>query len=264
MPTRPGPQDNTFGLALWGKAALAGCSMTSLACKSSMWEILLRYVDMRCAVASSAIALVPLLCAAQASYADAPTGIVIAMTGSSDPPLSVMGEIPANTAFQLKPDTQLTFLHYGSCKLVTVLGGSLTLATTDYQVGGEVESTADAPCPRTVTLAAAGEGGRNSGAFISRGLPLPPHWPVSPDIVFIGGHAQDVSSAAIVTGDGRTVLQLDLAGGRGRVPPRSPPLHANARYTLRLTLRDRAGPLEIVFIAAPRNGAAVPVVLHVE
>ncbi len=134
---------------------------------------------MRCAVASSAIALVPLLCAAQASYADAPTGIVIAMTGSSDPPLSVMGEIPANTAFQYEAR------HPAHLSTLRQLAGSsqysvatLTLATTDYQVGGAGREHGGmrgirAPSLLPLPVKAAATAVRSSPAAYR----CPPHWP---------------------------------------------------------------------------------------
>ena len=71
--------------------------------------------------------------------AEPPPGIVMAIAGETDPPLSAMAEIPANTLIVLQPRTKLTFLHYSRCKLVTVTGGTLTLTRADYKEDGRVE-----------------------------------------------------------------------------------------------------------------------------
>src|SRR5947209_6720167 len=56
-----------------------------------------------------------------------PAGMVMSVSGSVTPALAAMSEIPADTPLRLAEDAELTFLHYGRCKLVTVTGGTVNL-----------------------------------------------------------------------------------------------------------------------------------------
>ena len=131
------------------------------------------------------------------AWADGPAGIVMEISGETNPPLSEMAEIPANIPVQLQPATKLTFLHYARCKLVTVIGGTLTLTRADYAEVGKVENETDGPCPHVYSLSDSGGQGHGSGGIISRGVETAPHWPASPEIVFTGARANAVAAAEI-------------------------------------------------------------------
>ena len=213
----------------------------------------------------SLTAAAALLAAGAAGAADSPAGIVMAMTGDSDPPLSIMAEIPAGIPLQLKADASLTFLHYGRCKLVTVVGGKLVLQAGDYNADGKVASESDAPCPRVVALSDAGSGGRTAGGFVARGIAMPPpRWPTAPQIAFTGPRAGAVSDATILGEDRQPVLRLDIAPGRGRLPSGAGALKADGHYTLRLALRDRPDPVDIPFATAASTAAGMLIVLRLD
>ena len=202
-----------------------------------------------------------------AGHAEGPAGIVMAMTGDSNPPLSVMAEIPAGLSVQLKPETKLTFLHYGRCKLVTVVGGTLVLQAANYKSGGTVADETDAPCPQVFELSNAGSAGRTTGGIVARGISLPPRWPANAQFVFTGRRAAAVTEATILTDNRQPVLRLDVGSGWGKPPAGATPLQPNARYTLLLTLRDQAQPIDMAFTAAgpAPNGTppiGTPVVLR--
>jgi hypothetical protein len=212
----------------------------------------------------SLVAGLALLLINAAGHAEGPAGIVMAMTGDSNPPLSVMAEIPAGLPLQLKPDAKLTFLHYGRCKLVTVVGGTLMLQAADYRAGGTVASESDAPCPRVFELADPGGAGRTTGGIVARGITLPPRWPANPQIVFTGPRAAIVSGATILGDNRQPVLRLDVAAGRGSPPPGAAPLRADGHYTLRLTLRDQREPADIPFTVAGSTEAGTLIVLRLD
>src|SRR3981189_3684479 len=77
-----------------------------------------------------------------------PAGMVIKVTGETAPDLPARTEIPANTAIRLGSEVELTFLHYGKCKLIKVAGGTLELSKRHFTTDGQGESEAPRPCPR--------------------------------------------------------------------------------------------------------------------
>lgn len=210
----------------------------------------------------SLVAGLVLLSINAAGHAEGPAGIVMAMTGDSNPPLSVMAEIPAGLPLQLKPETKLTFLHYGRCKLVTVVGGTLVLQAADYKSGGTVAGETDAPCPQMFELSNAGSAGRTTGGIVARGISLPPRWPANPQLVFTGPRAAAVTGATILAENRQPVLRLDVGPGWGKPPAGATPLQPNAHYTLLLTLRDRPQPIDIPFTAAGPAPIGTPIVLR--
>jgi hypothetical protein len=205
------------------------------------------------------------LLAALPARADAPAGIVMDLAGETSPALAGMAEIPANTLVQLQPSTKLTFLHYARCKLVTVIGGTVTLTRADYKADGKVENEADGPCPRVYSLTDTGGQGRSSGGIISRGLSMAPRWPASPQIAFTGARASTITGAAIVAdGPAGQPLQLAITGAWAKLPQGAPPLQRDGHYTLRLTMSDRHDPVDTPFIAAAPSDAGALVVMRVD
>ena len=142
------------------------------------------------------LVLVALL-SAPAAATETPAGIVMEISGQTAPPLSDMAEIPANVPFQLASNTRLTFLHYGRCKLVTVMGGTLALTRSDYKEDGKVESETDGPCPHVYALPDNADG-HGSGGTVFRGAATAPHWPANPQILFAGARAPAVAAAEIL------------------------------------------------------------------
>ena len=135
----------------------------------------------------------------------APAGIVMAMNGASEPPLSPMTEITANAPVRLEAGSKLTFLEYGRCKLVTVTGGVLTLTPSGYNTDGHVDGEADSPCPQTYSLASSGPGtgAPTTAALVMRGGAGPPHWPVNAQLLLTGSRsvAEIRKKPKVVTGE---------------------------------------------------------------
>jgi hypothetical protein len=196
--------------------------------------------------------------------AEAPAGIVMAITGDTDPKLSAMAEIPANTPVALPPGTQLTFLHYARCKLVTVSGGTVTLSRADYRVEGKIDSEKDGPCPRVYAINSSG--GHNTGGIVARGMDLPPHWPVNPEIIFSGARAGAVTEATIFAEGNfdKPLVRLDLTGWRAREPADAARMTADRHYVLRLTMRDLREPVDVAFIGRTATGSAPLVIVRID
>jgi len=204
------------------------------------------------------------LLAAAPAWAE-PAGIVMAIAGESDPKLSAMEEIPANTPVTLTPTTRLIFLHYSRCKLVSVTGGTVALSRADYKVDGAIDSEKDGPCPRVYALGSGGEG-HSTGGIVSRGLGGPPRWPVNPEFIFSGPRAGAVTTAAIFA-EGKLdkpVMSLQLNGWRASEPADAPKMAADAHYVLRLTMRDLGQPVDVPFVGTVSSGPAALVVVRVD
>jgi hypothetical protein len=191
---------------------------------------------------------VSLLFGLPAVATEPPAGLVMKLTGVATPPLAELTEIPADMSIRLEPSAQLTFLHYRRCKLVTVAGGSVTLSPLEYQLDGRVISEMDEPCPSVYGIEEPAEASPGPSGPVMRGIP--PHWPVNPEIIFVGSLGRAVRAAAIYADDqpGQPLVRLTVAGHRASLPPGTALLPPTARYILRVVMADRSAPVEVAFV----------------
>jgi hypothetical protein len=186
-----------------------------------------------------------------------PVGMVIKVTGGTTPDLPARTEIPAHIAIKLGSETQLTFLHYGKCKLITVAGGTLELSKRNFTTDGKVENEAPGPCPRVYQLAG------DAGGWVSRDLP--PRLPVDAEIIFAGRRADKVVEAAVYAEDrtDQLLFRFELANRRATEPPASE-LTADKSYVLKVRLVGQPTPLEHNFIAIASRAGGSLVVLRID
>jgi hypothetical protein len=185
-------------------------------------------------------------------------GIVMRVTGETEPNLPPREELPANTLIKLGPGAELTFLHYPpTCELVTVAGGTLKLTKTAFTTDGEVKSRQSRPCPRVYELSGTG------GGWVARDLL---RLAVDPEIIFAGSRAGEVTEAAVYErGEpDRFLYRLELVDHRATLPTVTTPLSPNHRYLLKLTMSDEAQPVDYAFIAVASGAADSLIVLHVD
>jgi hypothetical protein len=185
-------------------------------------------------------------------------GIIMKVTGETDPGLPLREEVSANTVIKLGPGAELTFLHYPpTCELVTVAGGTLKLTKTAFTTDGEVKSQQNRPCPRVYELPGTG------GGWVARDLL---RLPVAPEIILAGSRAGEVTEAAVYEKGqpDRLLYRLELADQRATPPASAAPLEPNHRYLLMLRISDTAQPLEHGFVAVGAGTTESLVVLHVE
>jgi hypothetical protein len=194
---------------------------------------------------------------------DPPAGVVMALSGSTTPPIAAMAEIPSGTPVQLAPGAELTFLHYGKCKLVTVAGGSLTVTRTDFTTDGKIVGEKDGPCPRMHQLRG-NTSGMVSGGLVMRGVTAAPRWPLNRELVFAGAGSDKLKAAAIYAESrlDAPLVRLDVTGHQARFPANAAALVANERYVLRLTMADRPDAVDISFIGAAPDGPSLLVILR--
>jgi len=179
--------------------------------------------------------------------ADLPkAGIVMKITGTTNPALSVWSEISEGAPVVLLPGAELTFLDYMRCKIVTVLGsGKLSLTNGELTTDGMVTRERQGPCPRIH---------QPSGTSITAGIvmrsPAVIRVPASSEIIFAGHRANRVMSAALYipnNGDIKPRVQLELINGHRVLLPDSQTLGADREYTLAIYLEDQAKPTEFRF-----------------
>jgi hypothetical protein len=198
--------------------------------------------------------------------AEAPVGIVTAVTGTTAPPVSAMTEISADSPIKLDSGSKLTFLDYARCKLVTVSGGTVTLGRTDYKTDGHIENEADGPCPQIYAVKDSGDTSHTTGGLLMRGGLGPPRWPVNSLFLLTGSGAGNVKAAAVYPEDqpGKPSVTLEVGHGRAAQPPGIAPLLPNARYILRLSANDGSKPAEITFIGTAWSDPQPVVVLRLD
>ena len=191
-----------------------------------------------------------------------PAGVVMALSGNASPLIAAMSEIPSGAPIKLDAGSELTFLHYQRCKLVTVAGGTLTVTRSEYNSDGRIVAEKDGPCPRVHQLASGAPA--TAGGLVMRGVGGEPRWPLDREILFAGPGSGELRAAAIYA-EGRTdapLLRLDVSGHQARLPANAPPLPGNQRYVMRLTMAGRAQPVEIPFIGTAPDGSSLVVVLR--
>src|SRR5947209_1183184 len=186
-----------------------------------------------------ALALLAGLCAWGPAGAAEPNavGIIMKVSGETDPGLPLREEVAANAVIKLGPGAELTFLHYPpTCELVTVAGGTVKLTKTAFTTDGEVKSQQNRPCPRVYELSGTG------GGWVARDLL---RLPVAPEIILAGNRAGEVTEAAVYEKGqpDRLLYCLELAEQRATLPASAAPLEPNHRYLLKLSMSDSAQPL---------------------
>jgi hypothetical protein len=192
-----------------------------------------------------------------------PAALVMAVSGGTTPAMSEMSEIPSGTPVRLAPGAELTVLDYARCKMVTVSGGTLSVTRFDFTTDGKITAQMDAPCPRVHQLNA-NAGGAVAGGLVVRGVASVPRWPLNREIVLAGTGADKLKAAAIYAEDrpNAPLVRLDISGHQARFPAGAVSLAPNQRYVLRLTMADRAEPVDISFIGTAPSGPSLLVVLR--
>jgi hypothetical protein len=189
-----------------------------------------------------------------------PAALILEIGRSSPPALRPYTEIAAGQTIRLASNGRLVFLHYGTCRAVSVVGGSLTLHAQNFTLtGGRTESDAPRPCPRRVGME------RSSGSvagLVFRSIRFP-QLPRRPTFVVVGAHAVDFGKLRVAEGS-QVVLEAVLDGPRFRWPATKAPLAPGRQYDLTLVPRaTEAAPATMPFTVGSDDDD-VPVLLSVD
>lgn len=208
------------------------------------------------------VAAAAMLATARVASAQASAGLVLEMSGSINPPVRSYTEIPGGTALTLADGARLVFVHYQTCKTVTVVGGTVTITPGMYITKGGKQSEERTPCPKKVSVRGGGELGgvvyRSVSA--SRGLTLQ----AEAAFVVSGPRASEFTVARI-TRDNAVVAEGPIRDQVFRWPAGTTPLSPDTAFELTLVpARAEDRPVTIRFatpaVAAPANQAPLVVI----
>ena len=166
------------------------------------------------------------------------SALVLEKSGATTPDVQPYSEIAVGATLSLQSGARLVFLHYQTCRTVTIVGGKVAFEAYTYTItGGSKPQEVRTPCPPTVRLRGQGEVAGTLMRSIVPGVRLS----ISPTFVLVGDRADDFA-AVRVSQAGATLLEAPLAGRGFRWPTGAAPLVANADYELVLVPKAEGRP----------------------
>jgi|RhiMetdeSRZDD1v2_1073273.scaffolds.fasta_scaffold69515_2 hypothetical protein len=198
------------------------------------------------------------------AVAAAQGGAALVLETSGVPGVRPYSELRPGASVILGSSARLVFLHYATCRTVTLEGGRVTLAADSYTVAGGagVRETPTA-CPRLVTRRSSGD--VVVGGVVTRSLGPTLALPPAPELVLVGARAGDYALARIA-GENGEPHEVGLEGPRLRWPAGVPPLTVGGVYELRLVpSRGDGRAVTLRFQVTRPQAAQEPItVIHVE
>jgi hypothetical protein len=155
---------------------------------------------------------------AGAAAAQTPSGMIMEVSGPTEPAVQALSEVDPGFSVKLGAGAKMSFVHYQSCKLVSVEGGTVTLRLTAYTVDGKVLSE-QKRCPKRFAMAAGGS--TEAGALVVRGSAT--KLSNRPIFLLTGAGAEGVASADLMQ-DGKLVAALSFSARRASPPESALPL----------------------------------------
>jgi hypothetical protein len=158
-------------------------------------------------------------------------GLVLEVTGAPAPPIKPFREIPPGAVISLASGATMTFVHYQTCRAVSVSAGTVTVRSDDYTIVGGSKVEEQRPCPRPVSLR---RGGETAGIVLRGGEPPPAILPPRPTFVIVGARADTAAKVRIARDTGETVLEAPVEGRQFVWPHDVAPLAPDATYDLNI------------------------------
>jgi hypothetical protein len=211
-------------------------------------------------VAASAITMGP-----GAAAQDRPAGLVMTREGTATPDVAPFTELTPRSTIALDAGSRMSFVHYGTCRLVTVEGGRLYIDAQRYSLaGGRIAGVEPTDCPREQKLASGGGDRIVSAVLVMRGTSGTPRLRPYPRIVLTGAVGATFNAAELRR-EGRTLGAMTVRGRLASWPETNPPLAPGSGYVARLT-RDSGSPaIDLEFsVAEPGTPSDAAAILRLE
>jgi hypothetical protein len=199
----------------------------------------------------------------QPACADRGAGMVLKLSGQTEPPLAPFTELPLGKPFKLDTNTMISVVHYDSCRVVTIVGGEITLTTlgVDSQ-GGIIKDSQVRTCPKE-HLMTQGAAAATSGGMLMRSTDDSLELTTKPNVVFTGALSGDVQEADILRDD-RVVAKLKPSDHGITWPSSQAPLAMGTDYTLRLQVAGAPKPITQDFSTVPDSEVDGITIVRVE
>jgi len=167
--------------------------------------------------------------------AQTPSGMVMEVSGGTDPAVRALTEVEPGFTVKLAAGSTMSFVHYQTCKMVKVEGGTVTMKLTQYTVAEGKVVSEQKRCPKRFALVAGGS--TEAGGMVLRGG-APAQMSTQPIFLLTGAAADGVVSAELMR-DGKPAAALSLSARRASLAEGAAPLVAKARYDL--VVKTKAG-----------------------
>lgn len=181
---------------------------------------------------AAVLAVCGVAAAAPASAAEA-VALVMSVSGKVSPGVDAYSELTSDKSVDLGTDGRISFVHYPTCRQMTVVGGKLSFIPGEVQLqGGKVEHEAQQKCPKKMQLKVA----QGSGAVtVLRSLKISAgDVAVRPSCILVGKNARDYSVVQVSL-DNKTVANFKISGPEVAWPATTAPLQSGRIYTMTLT-----------------------------
>jgi hypothetical protein len=183
---------------------------------------------------------------AGAATAQTASGMIMEVSGTTEPAVQALSEVEPGFTVMLTPGAKMSFVHYQSCKLVSVEGGGLvTLRLTAYTVEAKVLSE-QKRCPKRFAMATGGS--TEAGALVVRGGVT--KLSNRPIFLLTGAGADGVAGAELMQ-DGKLVAPLQFSARRASPPDSTLPL----RGQYEVVVKGRGGQSAVRKFEAAELGA---------
>jgi hypothetical protein len=198
-----------------------------------------------------------------ATAQDRAAGLVLTREGAATPDVAPFTELASRSTITLKPGSRMSFVHYATCRLVTVEGGRLDIDAERYSVvGGRIAGVENTDCPREQKLASSGRT-VVSAVLMMRGVAISPRLKAHPRIVLTGSIGASIGAAELRQED-RTLGAMTVRGRLASWPEASPPLKPGS-YVAHLTTADGARTVDFAFsVGEPSEPADAAAILRLD
>jgi hypothetical protein len=200
-----------------------------------------------------------MLCAgvapAASAYSEA-VALVTEISGATTPALSVHREVAPGTRIVLGPGAHVSLLHYGSCTIVTLKGGTATVTDKGVEAdAADIESMKPGPCPKVHKIPRE-ELRPLGGVVVTRGRSRP-SFDIAPDALVVLRGAAAADAVVVETLDNNR----NPVGSRVAVQNRSFKLDGSFQpkrsYLLKISFSGGSEPIEVPIAISPSPSGAL-------